>query len=105
MVSGRASAITRCSGHHRGRDVARRLGRAGLVLPALGERPPVCGHARRVPAAQRDSAEPNRPAANDVAGTSFTSGENLIYHGGQVLHSNQVFAIYWGSDPGPRTGA
>ena len=50
-----------------------------------------------VPAAHRDSAAPHRPSANDVAGTSFASGANLIYHGGQVLHSNQTYAIYWGS--------
>src|SRR4029079_7240946 len=37
----------------------------------------------------------HRPKRSDFAGTPFAAVDNLTYHGGPVMHTNKVYAIYW----------
>src|SRR5690349_7249401 len=37
----------------------------------------------------------HKPRRGDFANTAFATVDNLAYHGGPVMHTNTVYAIYW----------
>jgi hypothetical protein len=72
--------------------------RRALVLGAVGV---VCAFGASSALAARPS--PSNPAGKQLgvvpphgkAGKTGSSGGNLTYHGGPVMHTNRVYAIYW----------
>jgi len=53
------------------------------------------------PAAIGATDNPHRPTAAEFAGTRFAAGSNLTYHGGQVMHTNKTYLIYWAPSAHP----
>lgn len=72
--------------------------RRAVILGAVGA---AC--AVSVPAAMAASPSPSNPAGKQLgvvpvhgkASRNATSGGNLTYHNGPVMHTNRVYAIYW----------
>ena len=79
---------------HAGSNGAGQLPPATLPAPTARPHGHVYG---MVPAARNAGHNPHRPTPNELAGSSFSSTQNLIYHGGPVMHNSAAYAIYWGS--------